>query len=212
MEIRDSGRGGVMTETMTGRTAARATGGALGSGPLAWQRTDVVGTELVLAPGAGAAVVHGALPYVLEWTAGDPAVRELSVTARGGGWRRTLDLRRTVDGWTCRADESGDAGLPAPGCADAGAIDPDAVPRITDSPIFVTWAVRRLGLTVESGPVTVPSVRVLAPSLAVVAGTTTYHLVSPNRVRVTGDGPPATFELDPSGVVAYQAGRLRLAR
>ncbi|MEV6306624.1 putative glycolipid-binding domain-containing protein [Actinoplanes sp. NPDC051861] len=196
-----------MTDTMTART--------LLSGPLAWQRTDVVGTELVLAPGGGTAVVHGALPYAMTWTAevdDDAVVRELSVTCRGGGWSRTLDLRRNAGGWTCHAAESGDAGLPAPGCADPAAIPEDAVLRVTDSPVFVSWAVRRLALTAESGPVTVPSARVLVPSLAVVPSATTYHLVSPKRLRVTGDGPATTYELDPSGVVAYQPGRLRLVR
>jgi hypothetical protein len=210
MGIRDHGNGGVMTETTTGHTLARTADGTLrSSGPLTWQRTDVVGTELVLAPGNGTAVVHGSRPYALQWTADDAG---LSVTCRGGGWTRTLELQRDAVGWTCRAGETGDAGLPAPGAADPAAIDPAAIPRITDSPIFLTWAVRQLGLTAESGPVTVPSVRVLVPSLAVVAGHTTFHLVSPNRLRVTGDGPAATYELDPAGVVAYQAGRLRLAR
>ncbi|MFC7532821.1 putative glycolipid-binding domain-containing protein [Actinoplanes sp. GCM10030250] len=210
-----------MTETMTGQTGARTADGtpqpvppAWQSGSLAWQRTDLVGTELVLAPGSGNAVVHGTLPYAMEWTAtlDGTEVRELTITCKGAGWTRNLGLGRSTDGWSCRSDESGDAGLPPPGPAGPAAIAPDAVPRITDSPIFVTWAIHHLGLTVASGPVTVPSVRVLVPSLAVVPGTTTYHLVSPNRLRVTGDGPPATYEVDPAGVVAYQAGRLRLAR
>jgi hypothetical protein len=90
--------------------------------------------------------------------------------------------------------------------------DPAAVLRLADSPIFVSWAVRRLGLSVKAGPVTVPVVRVQVPSLAVVPGTVTYHLVSPQRLRITGDWPAATFELDAAGTVVYQAGHLRLAR
>jgi hypothetical protein len=206
-----------MSETMVGRTETRPAGRleTLPSGPLAWQRTDVVGTELVFPSGSGTAVVTGATPYAVEWHAEleeDAVVRELSVTCRGGGWSRTLQLRRTGEEWACRADESGDAGLPPPGAPEPAGIAVGAVVRLADSPVFVTWAVRRLGLTVKGGPVTVPSVRILLPSLTVVAGATTYHLVSPNRLRVTGDGPATTYELDPAGVVAYQAGRLRLVR
>jgi hypothetical protein len=46
----------------------------------------------------------------------------------------------------------------------------------------------------------------------VAAGTATYHLVGPDRLRITGDGPATTYQLDPAAVVVYQAGRLRLAR
>jgi hypothetical protein len=206
-----------MSETLVGRAG---TGPAdrletLPSGPLAWQRTDVVGTELVFPCGSGTAVVHGATPYAMEWRAGfesDGVVRELSVTCRGGGWSRGIELARTGEEWTCRAEESGDAGMPAPGAVEPPGIAPDAVIRLADSPIFVTWALRRLRLTAEAGAVTVPSVRVLLPSLTLATGAATYHLVGPNRLRVTGDGPAVTYELDPAGVVAYQAGRLRLVR
>ncbi|MEU4428072.1 putative glycolipid-binding domain-containing protein [Actinoplanes sp. NPDC024001] len=206
-----------MAETMVGRTGTRPADrlAAVPAGPLAWQRTDVVGTELVFPGGSGTAVVHGATPYAMEWhaeLADGAVVRELSVTCRGSGWSRSLRLRRAAEEWACHAEESGDAGLPAPGAPEPSELAADAVIRLADSPIFVTWAARRLGLTGETGAVTVPSVRVQLPSLTVVAGTTTYHLVGPNRLRVTGDGPATTYELDPAGVVAYQAGRLRLAR
>ncbi|BCY07884.1 putative glycolipid-binding domain-containing protein [Actinoplanes sp. L3-i22] len=187
--------------------------------PLAWQRTDKVGTELVFPQGprpSGSVIVAGATAYSLSWNAElTPAseVKSLHVTCQGDGWRRELRLERAESGWTCRAEHAGDAGdLPFAGTEQLDTFDPAATLRLADSPIFVSWAIRHLGLTVKGGPVTVPVVRVQVPSLAVVAGTVTYHLVSPQRLRITGDWPAATFELDDAGTVVYQAGRLRLAR
>ncbi|GAA2710740.1 hypothetical protein Apa02nite_049200 [Actinoplanes palleronii] len=187
--------------------------------PLTWQRTDTVGTELVFPRGAqpgGSAIVAGSRAYTLNWRAELAATSEvtaLHVTAQGDGWSRELWLDRADGAWACRVEQTGDAGdLPAPGAEQLDTIDPAALPHLSDSPIFVSWTIRKLGLTVKSGPVTVPVVRVRVPSLAVVPGTVTYHLVSPNRLRVTGTGPAATFELDDAGTVVYQAGHLRLAR
>ncbi|GIE86989.1 putative glycolipid-binding domain-containing protein [Actinoplanes regularis] len=187
--------------------------------PLTWQRTDTVGTELVFPRGSrpsGSAIVAGSRPYSLTWQAElTPAsqVKSLHVTCRGDGWNRELRMERAATGWTCRAEHAGDAGdLPFAGTEQLEAIDPGAVLRLADSPIFISWAVRNLGLTVKSGPVSVPVVRVQVPSLAVVPGTVTYHLVSPQRLRITGDWPAATFELDGAGMVVYQAGHLRMAR
>jgi hypothetical protein len=195
------GNGGVMSEIVMARAEASPFP-AIQAGPLAWQRTGVVGTELVFPHSAGAqgsAVVTGGVPYAMDWRAVviDDDVREISVTCRGADRTRTAALRRTGGGWEGEA---------------ADGIDPDAVLRLTDSPIFVTWALRRLGLTVGSGPIRVPSARILTPSLDVIAGTATYHLVSPYRLRITGDGPAVTYELDPAGLVAYQPGHLRLVR
>jgi hypothetical protein len=191
----------------------------LPSTPLTWQRTDIVGTELVFPRGSrpsGSAIVAGKRPYMLTWQAElSPAaqVKSLHVTSQGDGWSRELRLGRGDTGWTCRAEHAGDAGnLPFAGTEQLDAIDPAAVLRLSESPIFLGWAVRNLGLTVKSGPVTVPVVRVQVPSLAVVPGQVTYHLVSPQRLRITGDFPAATYELDEAGMVVYQAGHLRLAR
>ncbi|MDI6102436.1 putative glycolipid-binding domain-containing protein [Actinoplanes sp. NEAU-A12] len=207
-----------MSETVMARAETRPLR-AIPAGPVAWQRTGVIGTELVFPrggarpgatggeppgaerPGAhGTAVVAGGTPYSLQWRAvtdDDAGVQELSVSCRGADWSRTTELRRTDGDWECEG---------------AARIDPDAVVRLADSPIFVTWALRRLGLTVESGPMCVPSVRILTPSLEVVPGTATYHLVSPRRLRITGEGPAVTYELDDAGLVAYQPGNLRLVR
>ncbi|GGN43327.1 hypothetical protein FHR83_001816 [Actinoplanes campanulatus] len=198
-----------MPETLTGQTTSPVAVPALPAGPLAWQRTSVIGTELVIAReqcAQGTAVVTGAVPFSLGWHAEldeGSRVRELSVSCRGDGWSRSLQMHHTGGEWVIRGDES----EPAP-----PEIDPEAVPRLTDSPIFVSWAIRRLGLHAEPGPVSVPSVRVLVPSLDLVAGTATYHMVSPNRLRITGEGPAATYEIDNAGLVSYQPGNLRLAR
>ncbi|WIM99087.1 putative glycolipid-binding domain-containing protein [Actinoplanes oblitus] len=191
----------------------------LPSTPLTWQRTDIVGTELVFPRGSrpsGSAIVAGKRPYALTWQAelsGAAEVDALHVTTRGDGWSRELRLGRAATGWTCRAEHAGDAGdLPFAGTEQLDALDPAALLRLADSPIFVSWAVRRLGLTAKSGPVTVPVVRVQVPSLTVVPGQVTYHLVSPQRLRISGDFPAATVELDDAGMAVYQAGRMRLAR
>lgn len=208
--------------TMTGARGpalAERPRAGLPAAPLTWQRTDTVGTELVFPRGSrpsGSAIVAGSRPYTLTWNAEiapNSEVQSLHVTTQGDGWSRELRLGRADSGWTCRADHSGDAGdLPFSGTEQLDTIDPAAILRLADSPVFIAWAVRKLGLTVKSGPVTVPVVRVLAPSLAVVPGTVTYHLLSPQRLRITGDWPAATFELDDAGMVISQAGHVRLAR
>jgi hypothetical protein len=190
-------------------------------GPLVWQRTDTVGTELVLHHGgagrltaAGSAVVAGALPHTTGREAElEPscAVRALTVTCRGAGWSRTLWLRRdVVEGWTCRTEETGDLDDMPPGIEDPARLDGTALVRLTDSPIFLTWALRRLRLTPDSGPVCAPTVRVRTPSLVVLPGTSTYHELSAQRLRVSGDEPSTRYDLDDAGVVTYQPGRFRL--
>ncbi|WP_433795760.1 hypothetical protein [Actinoplanes sp. CA-252034] len=57
-----------------------------------------------------------------------------------------------------------------------------------------------------------PSARILTSSLTVVSGTATYHLISPHRLRITGDGPAVTYEMNPAGLVAHHPGTLRLVR
>jgi hypothetical protein len=96
------------------------------------------------------------------------------------------------------------------GIDDPDRLDTAEVLRMADSPIFVTWALRRLRLTPEDGPTGVPTMRVLVPSLAVLPGISTYHLLGRRRLRITGDELPATYDLDESGIVTYQPGRCRL--
>jgi hypothetical protein len=69
------------------------------AGPLVWQRTDTVGTELVFQSGTdprtatGNAVVAGPLPHATRFHAEIDAawaVRDLTVACEGAGWSREL--------------------------------------------------------------------------------------------------------------------------
>jgi hypothetical protein len=180
-----------------------------------------VGTELVLyhagagrLTAAGSAVVAGALPHTIGWEVElEPswAVQALTVTSRGAGWGRTLRLRHDVpDGWTCGTEETGDLDEAPPGIDDHGRLDGTALLRLSDSPVFLTWALRRLNLTPDDGPVCAPTIRVRTPSLTVLRGTSTYHLLSGRRLRVNGAEPSTRYDLDDAGIVTYQPGRFRL--
>ncbi|GIF00684.1 putative glycolipid-binding domain-containing protein [Paractinoplanes rishiriensis] len=188
------------------------------SGPLVWQRTGTVGTELVLGDGTapsvvtGSAVVGGSQPFATRWHAdldADWRVRALTVTCEGGGWRRNLALSRTDAGWTAGVEESGEPGGPAAGIDDPARLAGVGVLLLADSPIFLSWALRHLRL--DSGPVTVPVARVRLPWLTVVPAPSTFQRFGENRLRVTGDGPAATYDLDAEGIVTYQPGRLRIS-
>ena len=190
-------------------------------GPLVWQRTGTVGTELVLrdgtAPGVvtGAVVVGGPRPYTARWHAdldGAWRVRALTITTEGSGWRRNLALSRTGnDAWACGAEESGSVDGPPAGVDDPARLDGGAVLLLADSPIFLTWAMRALRLSAGSGPAKAPVIRVRMPWLTVVASESSFHRVSDTKLRMTGDGPAVAYDLDAEGIVTYQAGRLRIA-
>nr|WP_296064055.1 putative glycolipid-binding domain-containing protein [uncultured Actinoplanes sp.] len=188
-----------------------------GTSPLVWQRTDTIGTELVFPDGpramSGTAVVGGPKPYTTRWHAAlgtDDAVRKLAVVCEGHGWRRELELTRGDDGWECRTESAGELDGPEPGIADPGGL-PDVV-RLPSSPVFLTWAMRALGVTAGGEAVTAPTARVLTPSLAVVVGESRYQRLGDHRLRVSGDEPAASYDLDAAGVVTYQPGRLRIVR
>lgn len=202
-------------------TTQRRVAEARTHGPLVWQRTGTVGTELVLrdgvAPGVvtGAVVVGGPQPYTSRWHAdldGAWRVRAFTITTEGSGWRRNLALSRTGDdGWTCGAEESGTVdGRPA-GLDDPARLDGGAVLLLADSPIFLTWAMRTLRLAAGSGAVTAPAIRVRMPWLTVVPGEASFHRISEQKLRVAGDGPAVSYDLDAEGIVTYQPGRLRIA-
>jgi hypothetical protein len=178
------------------------------SGPLIWQRTDTVGTELVF-PGAdgrtaaGTGVIGGTGPHSVHWLAAldeSSSLRALTVTCESSQFRRTLEMTRDDDG--ALVFRMGDD-------APARLANIDVV-RVTDSPMFLTWAIRRLGLRPAAGTVPAVTARVLLPSLTVATGTTTYQLITDERLRIGGDEASATFDLDATGVVAYRPGRLRL--
>jgi hypothetical protein len=203
-------------------TAQRAAAAQRSRGALVWQRTGTIGTELVLGydtvPGVitGATVLGGAEPYSARWHADLDAghrVRALTVTCEGAGWRRNLALSATGDqGWTCGTEQTGDLDGPPAGVSEAARLDGVVLPLLADSPIFLTWALRLLGLGASATPATVPVARVRLPWLAVVPTPTTFHRVSDGRLRVTGDGPAATYDLDADGIVTYQPGRLRISQ
>jgi hypothetical protein len=190
-------------------------------GPLVWQRTGTVGTELVLrdgvAPGVvtGAIVVGGRQPFTSRWHAdvdGAWRVRALTVTTEGSGWRRNLALSRTDDGaWTCGVEESGTVDAPAAGIEDASRLDGGALVLLADSPIFLTWATRALKLDAGEPAATTPVIRVRMPWLTVAPGESAFHRVSDHKLRVAGDGPAVSYDLDAEGIVTYQAGKLRIA-
>ncbi|HZD69202.1 MAG TPA: putative glycolipid-binding domain-containing protein [Actinomycetes bacterium] len=100
---------------------------------VAWAKDDDAGVELVevtldeRALSASGVAIGGEpvayrLDYALETGPGFVTTR-LEVTARGEGWRRTLDLRRGASGeWTASASTDGDppAALDPPGAGGAG--------------------------------------------------------------------------------------------
>jgi hypothetical protein len=121
-------------------------------------------------------------------------------------------VSRTGHGpWTCGAEESGAIDAPAAGIDDPSRLDGGAVLLLADSPIFLTWAMRTLRLSAESGPAKAPVIRVLMPWLTVVTGEASFHRVSDTKLRVAGDGPAVVYDLDAEGIVTYQPGRLRIA-
>ena len=180
------------------------------SSPLIWQRTDTVGTEVVFpdADGrtaAGTAVIGGTGPHSVHWLAALDdvgGVRALTLTCESSQSRRTLEMTRQDDG--ALLFRTGDDEQPT-------RLEGVEVVRVTDSPIFLTWAMRRLGLTPEAGAVSAMTARILLPSLTVATGTSTYQMVSDHRLRVGGDEAAIVFDLDEAGMVAYRPGRLRLA-
>jgi hypothetical protein len=203
-------------------TAQRTADARRTDGALVWQRTGTVGTELVLGHGTvpgvvtGVAVVGGTLPYSARWHAdldAEHRVRALTITCEGAGWRRNLALATAGDqGWTCGAEETGELEGPGAGVGEPRRLDGVALPLLADSPTFLTWAMRLLGLGASAAPAKVPVARVRLPWLAVVPTMATFHRVSAGRLRVTGDGPAATYDLDADGIVTYQPGRWRISQ
>jgi hypothetical protein len=207
-------------ETTTSSRAVRPAAVRLGAGALTWQRTDTIGTELVFqlgsVPGAasGTSVVAGSRPFTTRWRSelrADWTVSALTAECEGDGWWRSIELTRdSGDAWSCRTEQRGDLDAPPPGVADASLIG--RVVRLADSPIFLTWAVRALDVRLEGPAVAAPTARILPRSLAVVLGESRYQRVGGLRLRVTGEEPAVSYDVDEAGVVLYQPGRLRITR
>src|SRR5262245_1895439 len=106
---------------------------------VAWQRDGTFGAEfaeVTLAPtrlsAVGVALGADPLPYRLDYrleTRRGYVTGRLRVTARGDGWRRTLDLRRAPSGvWQFDTETEGEAPMPPAGGDPsplAGALDCD---------------------------------------------------------------------------------------
>ena len=109
---------------------------------IAWGKEDPAGVEFAeVTLGAGAMFASGVavggepsayrLDYILE-TGPEFVTTRLQVTARGQGWRRTLDLRRDAMGaWTAATTAEGD---PPEGLTPPGPIAADGDPGTGEDP------------------------------------------------------------------------------
>lgn len=130
--------------------------------------------EITLSPDAldavGVAIGSQPLPYrldyALETTAGFVTAR-LYLTARGEGWRRTLDLQRSADGaWTAAGEADGSLDLPLPG-GDTSGLDGALDCDLQESPLTNTMPVLRHGLLEQEGTFDFVMAWVAVPSLAI---------------------------------------------
>ena len=156
--------------------------------------------------------------YVTDWEldVGDGWVtRALRVTARGFGWRRTLDLERSALGaWHADVEQWGDADLAAAGLADpssiAGALDCD----LGLCPLTNTMPIRRLGLLDADVPETplvmawveVPSLRVIRSEQAYAATSAPTGGRRRVRFRSLDSDFAADLEVDDDGLVVDYPG------
>jgi hypothetical protein len=128
---------------------------------------DAVGVAI------GSQPVPYRLDYTLETTAGFITAR-LYLTARGEGWRRTLDLRRSADGeWTATGEAEGSLDLPPPG-ADTGGLDGALDCDLQECPLTNTMPVLRHRLLEEDGSFDFVMAWVAVPALVVHASRQRY--------------------------------------
>ena len=116
----------------------------------------------------GVAIGADPLPYRLDYTLETRRrfiTSRLRLTARGDGWRRRLDLRRSPTGdWSAIAEAEGDAPLPPPGgdpAPLAGALDCD----LGLSPLTNSMPVLRHHLLHGGGPLEFRMAWVSVPDL-----------------------------------------------
>lgn len=159
--------------------------------------------------------------YVTGWhlDVGDGwRTRAVRVTARGFGWWRTLDLRRSPEGeWHADAQRSGDVELPAPGLVDASTVADALDCDLGLCPVTNTMPIRRLGLLDADVPETalvmawveVPSLRVIRSDQAYASST----IGGRRRVRFSSldSDFAADLDVDADGVVVDYPGIGRLA-
>ena len=195
---------------------------------VAWELEAGVGVEVAFVrigqgrlQARGAAVRTDPEPYHLEYalrTGERYVTTRLRVASRGLGWRRSLDLRRHVDGsWTCTGRASGTPSGPPPGCeADElrGALDCD----LGLSPLTNSMPVLRHGLLAGGEPLDFLMAWVSVPDLHVVASRQRYEFVARRGKRSTvryrgshrGKGYDIVFDSD--GLVVDYPGLARRIR
>lgn len=184
---------------------------------VAWTKDDPFGVEFAqveLAPdrltAAGVAIGSDPVPYRLDYTLETAAgfiTSRLQVTARGQGWRRGLDLRRTAAGiWCIETEEDGDAPLGPSGgnpALFAGALDCD----LALSPLTNAMPVLRRGLLTSGGPVEFLMAWISVPDLSVRPDGQRYTFVRTNsnehvvRFDATDGAFTADIVLDADGIV-----------
>lgn len=196
---------------------------------LSWHIENPPGFEMALVRllpdrllARGTVIAAGSPTYRLDYqlrTVQDFVTERLAVTATGAGWRRSLDLRRDVDGaWSCETGSEGQVDLPVPGgdlSGLASALDCDQ----GRSPLTNTMPVLRHGLHEREGSVEFLMAWVSVPDLSVHALPQRYRFVrrGPDgravvRYESVGSGFTADLELDESGfVLTYPGLAVRVA-
>ena len=193
---------------------------------VAWVKEDPFGVEFAEASlssdalfAAGVAVGSDPVVYRLDYTlqTGTGFVTlQLTVTARGDGWRRTLDLRRATSGhWTAATRMEGEPPLPAPGGEVAGftgALDCD----LGLSPLTNTMPVLRHELLETDGSAEFLMAWVSVPDLSVHASPQRYTFLRElpdhhHLIRYESLDSPFTADLtfDADGIVDDYPGLAR---
>lgn len=159
----------------------------MGTRAIAWVKEDPIGAEFAdvylqsyrltaVGTAIGSAPLGYRLDYKLE-TLGKFVTSGLLVTARGDGWTRKLDLRRTRAGrWSVRTSTKGQVDLPPPGgdvSQFSDALDCD----LALSPLTNSMPVLRHGMLEGGGPVEFLMAWVSVPDLAVYASRQRYTFV-----------------------------------
>jgi uncharacterized protein len=192
---------------------------------VAWSKADPFGAEFVevrLAgdelTAVGVAVGSAPVPYRLDYTFETTSAfftARLHVTARGDGWLRALDLRRTDAGaWEATWEEDGAVPV-GPGATSEVAALHDALDvDLGLSPFFNTMPVLRHGLHRNPGSIDFVMAWVSVPDLAVHRSPQRYSFVrviddQRSIVRfesTSGDGFVADITYDAAGLVAEYPG------
>lgn len=144
---------------------------------IAWVKNDPPGAEFAVVnitreglTASGTAIGSSPAGYRLEYkldTGSDFVTKRISITARGEGWRRRLDLTRLRSGrWVCAGVESDMTAL-------HGALDCD----LALSPLTNTMPVLRHGLLEAGGPIEFLMAWVSVPDLRVIPSVQRYRFL-----------------------------------